>query len=752
MSDFYAVIIGFNKFLDQENLPDLLFAEKDAQDLYSVLTDPKYGNYPRDNIVLLTGDVSEDEVEGQLYTHIVRDRTPGDTVLVYYSGHGFIAGDNQKAYLATPNVTIQNILDNPKAGLQMDYLHNEIFMESKAKHVIFLLDCCHSAAFCPTGFKGGDSNLQKKLEESQFFTSEGRVAFVSSPRGVTSRESKDLSNGIFTHYLVKGLQGEAIERFEQKPTGEVTISSLVGYVQHKCPRSQPPVQYGKSTRIVLCRPGRPLVAGDELVQFDENYAGRPIVHENGGLHIPLGNSMERHIEYLERLVQNLDEMDVAMDAEVGNRILNGVRNSLDAEFAFISRFESERKAKSPFNSDFKGDRADIEQHKRQILNDLHPWLIRDKDKFRSERFGFSKPFSNVKDANQNLLAIPLRLDYPREFLIVSGLANTQLQYGEIMGHVLLSLFKATNELTSLDVLKIENYLVDNLRKVFGPVPYNVYKRRFERFKQHLDRIYFAFEPVICLGKQELDIVSWEALARDPDTKAAPVDLFQAAELWGREFVTELDLYCLRNAVTEYKRLWREERADEQIHPLSVNVYPETLFRSAYKRELKSIIRDEDIIKGHNLILEVSEKRPLPDAVLEEILPTGADPIDTFVDVLHSYSRELNIGFAVDDFGVGHSSVSRLAKLELDHVKIDREILHHPHPDCTIAFVLEIVHRSHPHPIRVVLEGFDGESNITLGTLYNLGINYIQGHLIRRASRTVRNLDQDKHAFLLKQLS
>jgi hypothetical protein len=127
-SNFYAVIIGFNKFKDQENLPELQFAEKDAQDLYEALTDPKIGNYPQENIALITGDASEDEIEMQMFTHVVKNRTPDNTVLVYYSGHGFIAGENQKAFLATPDVTIMTILNNPKAGLQMEYLHNDIFI------------------------------------------------------------------------------------------------------------------------------------------------------------------------------------------------------------------------------------------------------------------------------------------------------------------------------------------------------------------------------------------------------------------------------------------------------------------------------------------------------------------------------------------------------------------------------------------------------------------------------------------------
>jgi len=218
-SNFHAVLMGFDKFQDRARLPELAFAEKDAKDLYSLLIDPQYGEYPLKNITLVTGNelllqlgegqeqperilslsngqmpVSEmrtEDIETILYTQIVKDRTKDDIVLVYYSGHGFVAGKDESAYLATPDVSILDIQSNPRVGLQMEYLHNDIFMETEAKFVIFILDCCHSGAFC-AGLENKEQTVQKYLVESKFYSGEGRVAFVSSPRGITSREKQGL--------------------------------------------------------------------------------------------------------------------------------------------------------------------------------------------------------------------------------------------------------------------------------------------------------------------------------------------------------------------------------------------------------------------------------------------------------------------------------------------------------------------------------------------------------------------------------
>jgi hypothetical protein len=142
-SNFYGVLMGFNKYDDSEHFPELKFAEKDAEDLYDTLTHPEFGNFPRENFTVLTGSVSTDRVQSALYTNIVRNRKKTDTVLVYYSGHGFIAGDIRDAYLATPEATVNHLLNNPLAGLQVRALQ-DYFLQTDAGTVIFVIDCCHS--------------------------------------------------------------------------------------------------------------------------------------------------------------------------------------------------------------------------------------------------------------------------------------------------------------------------------------------------------------------------------------------------------------------------------------------------------------------------------------------------------------------------------------------------------------------------------------------------------------------------------
>lgn len=743
-SNFYAVLIGFNKFADQAHLPALGFAEKDAEDLYKALIDPDCGNVPADNIRLITGNASKDEIETTLYVHAVRERGPEDTVLVYYSGHGFIAGDTPESYLATPDTDVMKINKNPNAGLPMEFLRKKIFLAQphrRARNMILFLDCCHSGAFCPD-LKGASENMPRALVELHDFDSDGRVAFVSSPAGVVSREDEKHKNGIFTSHILAGLRKEAVE----PQTGEVTVGSLVAYVQSQCPRAQPAVFYGKSLRIVIATPKVDAATlSPEQNRIQENKSFRQSALFSKGQHIfPLLNPIERPVEYIDRLMAHLTKLKGGPGEKMieGNQILNSIRDSLNAEFAFVEELNGEDDLRNKFWSDLPTTGMGVKDYTDGILNQIYPWLIQEKSRLLPSRFGFRFETDGTKDGNAHSIAIPLRLEYPREFIIISGMKENILEYGEVLGHILLSLYEATLKFSWLDTTKVESFLVDSIKRRFGHVPYLIYARRFENFKERLHQIGFYYEPVVALGKKTMEIDSWEALARDPETQKVPGDLFDAAQLWGPEFITELDVYCLRAATKDFYEKWNTERKNEKMDTLAVNVYPETLYQTSYIQELHRIVKEEELIKGKRLVLELSEKRPLTwiDRLESKFID---DPIDVFANHIQNLSKSLGISFAIDDFGVGHSGTERLAKLELDHVKIDRDILYHPHPQYTIKYVLDIVQRSHKHPIKVVMEGFDGGSQIKLAELFDdLKIQYIQGHIVRKANPTVADLGDD----------
>ena len=150
-----------------------------------------------------------------------------------------------------------------------------------------------------------------------------------------------------------------------------------------------------------------------------------------------------------------------------------------------------------------------------------------------------------------------------------------------------------------------------------------------------------------------------------------------------------------------------------------------------------------------MVLEVSERRSIAKSVYEKVTN---DPIDLLVKKISEYSGLFGVAFAIDDFGVGYASVERLIRLELDHVKIDREVLHQRYPQITIKYVLDLVKAMHAGQTNVIVEGVDGFTSISLFELNKLGIGFVQGHLIRRARPDVNDLSDEIKELLLKQIN
>lgn len=282
---------------------------------------------------------------------------------------------------------------------------------------------------------------------------------------------------------------------------------------------------------------------------------------------------------------------------------------------------------------------------------------------------------------------------------------------------------------------IEASILDDLKYRYGFLPKILYDRRFALFQESLARTKMHFEPILDL--QLLSLHGWEALARDPFTEKAPVDLFDAAELWGLQFTVTLDIALLVNAVETFARRLKSGR--NRFFRLFVNVYPESLMVAEYFETIRQLTQgDNSIIDAQYLILEISERKKLPFNFNN---PLDTISFDTFKKRLMEYTDQLGIHFGIDDFGVGYSSVHRFTALNLPYVKIDREILHQKPFDAVIRFVKEVLTFANPQTdAEIIVEGIDTASPVGLKHLKSLGIRFVQGYLIGEA-----NADPNYHA-------
>jgi tetratricopeptide (TPR) repeat protein/uncharacterized caspase-like protein len=211
----YAVIVGIN----YDKLPEakrLRFAERDAQAIYTILISPEGGRFKAENVHVLTGaKASLANLRQEIDAWLPSVAQPDDRVLIYFAGHGFAY--QGKGYLAPYDVDLDNI---GATGYPMDELGSVIGGKISAKYKILLTDACHSGAVSPDD----TASLNRAL--STLHTS--LFSLTASRERERSFESPDLEggHGVFTYYVVKGLEGAA----DTSGDGVVTADELAEYV------------------------------------------------------------------------------------------------------------------------------------------------------------------------------------------------------------------------------------------------------------------------------------------------------------------------------------------------------------------------------------------------------------------------------------------------------------------------------------------------------------------------------------------
>jgi len=215
----YAVIVGVGKYQDP-HIPSLSRSVRDAQDFYSFLKEREH-LFSRSNITLLVnGQATRANVVHALRITLGKARKD-DIVVIYLSGHGLTDPVvSNEFYFGTHDTQLDNLF-----GTALLMNDANLFRGIKSDNVLLLSDACHSGGFSP----GLDRLIAKSA--SRFFSifdeTHGRIAISSSRPEEDSYEKLLYGNSIFTHFLLKGLRGQAVQ---ESPRDVVTVNDLYSYV------------------------------------------------------------------------------------------------------------------------------------------------------------------------------------------------------------------------------------------------------------------------------------------------------------------------------------------------------------------------------------------------------------------------------------------------------------------------------------------------------------------------------------------
>ena len=213
----YALVVGISHYKNLPKEAQLQYPNVDAESMYTVLISPEGGQFPAENVHKLIDDqATVANIRHELETWLPSVTKPDDRVLIYFAGHGFVSAG--QAYIAPYDIDLNNI---PGTAYRMDTLGHDVGSNINGKWKVLITDSCHSGAITPEADRSTVNKTLLDLDKSLF-------SITASRDREQSFESANWGggHGIFTYYVVKGLEGEA----DTDGDGVVSADELAEYV------------------------------------------------------------------------------------------------------------------------------------------------------------------------------------------------------------------------------------------------------------------------------------------------------------------------------------------------------------------------------------------------------------------------------------------------------------------------------------------------------------------------------------------
>jgi hypothetical protein len=236
--DAVAIIIGIQ---DYKRVPKAEFANNDAKEFYEYAI-RALGIKPEKIKMLLDDEADEVNIvkafENWLPIQVNRDKTD---IYVFFSGHGLPAPDGKSLYFLPQGVDKE--LLSRTAVSQNDIV--AALSAAKPKSVTMFIDACYSGQT-----RGGDilvanaKPVSLKSETNDYppnFT-----VITASANDQISSSSPELKHGIFSFYLMKGMEGEA----DANKDGKITVGEMQYYLSDKVARQAMTLNRKQTTQLV----------------------------------------------------------------------------------------------------------------------------------------------------------------------------------------------------------------------------------------------------------------------------------------------------------------------------------------------------------------------------------------------------------------------------------------------------------------------------------------------------------------------
>ncbi|MBN2531910.1 MAG: SUMF1/EgtB/PvdO family nonheme iron enzyme [Spirochaetales bacterium] len=216
----WALCIGINNYMD-DSISTLEKARNDAIFLGEMFQ--TRGQF--DHVFIMTDNLDfmdplfpvKANIEEKI-DYLLEFTDKDDLVVISFSGHG-ISDTNGNGYLLAVDTRISNKLET---SVKVETMVNKLKIKG-LKKTLLLIDACREELLETKGV--GNAGLQAKL----FSNAEVAAIFYATKAGWYSYEDLESENGVFTRYLLEGMEGNA----DANNDVIVSFSELEQYVQEK---------------------------------------------------------------------------------------------------------------------------------------------------------------------------------------------------------------------------------------------------------------------------------------------------------------------------------------------------------------------------------------------------------------------------------------------------------------------------------------------------------------------------------------
>ena len=239
-----ALIIGVESY---SNLPQAQYADSDANHFYDYAHQAL--GVPTNKIKLLI-DAKASRIEllkamrSWLRTEVAGGKSD---VYIFFAGHGLASADGSKTYLL-PADGDRDLLD------ETSILRDDLIASAKgAKTITMFLDTCYSGGTRTKEILLTDARPIAIVPDKSALPSNVTVLAAASGAQLSSTYEA-AQQGLFSYWLMKGLEGDADTNQDKKITaGELHdyVAKQVGPMAQRRNRQQDPQLMGDSTRVLV---------------------------------------------------------------------------------------------------------------------------------------------------------------------------------------------------------------------------------------------------------------------------------------------------------------------------------------------------------------------------------------------------------------------------------------------------------------------------------------------------------------------